>query len=270
MGKRILWFFVFVATTAIFAAEAPFFGSWKVSSHKTDFTAAKVKFEQMPNGEIKETDQGGITTTFKIDGKDYPTPTGATVAWKQLDANTWETVTKINGKVIETDTATLSADGKAASIVSKIASAEGKVSEASMTLHRVSGGPGLIGEWRGTTDVKMPDDSYLELTARGADAVVLTLSPPAMTCDARTDGGDYPCSGSAVPPGMTLSFKQTGPRSFQMVQKKEGNVLATIDGTVSDDGKTLTSSVRLGNAPASDAMKFVYDRVTSKPQTTVR
>lgn len=35
--------------------------------------------------------------------------------------------------------------------------------------------------------------------------------------------------------------------------------------TVRDVGQTLTSSVRLGDAPASDKMTFVYDLAASKP-----
>ena len=80
------------------AADAPYAGKWKMNVAKSNFGDTTVTYEQMPGGEMKTT-ADGQSYTFKTDGKDTMTPWGVTVAWKAIDANTWEMTEKTNGKV---------------------------------------------------------------------------------------------------------------------------------------------------------------------------
>jgi hypothetical protein len=51
--------------------------------------------------------------TAATDGRDYPTTAaGATVAFKAVNANTWERTAKLRDEVAETATWSVSADGK--------------------------------------------------------------------------------------------------------------------------------------------------------------
>ena len=52
------------------------------------------------------------------------------------------------------------------------------------------------------------------------------------------DGKDYPGRGN--PEVDTYSFKKTGERSYEIVQKKGGQVMYTAKTTVAADGKTRT------------------------------
>src|SRR3974377_576802 len=101
----------------------------------------------MPGGQMNLT-ADGQSYNFKMDGKDNMTPWGNTAAWKKVDDKTWEETEKTNGKLNGTSTMKMSADGKMLTIDSKRVKADGGTANDSMTLQRVSGGPGLEGKWK--------------------------------------------------------------------------------------------------------------------------
>ncbi|RZU28880.1 hypothetical protein [Edaphobacter modestus] len=68
-------------------------------------------YTQTASGEMKFTAMGQ-SYTFQMDGKDYTSLFGVTSAWKQIGGLTWEIAIKQDGKLINTTTTTLSADGK--------------------------------------------------------------------------------------------------------------------------------------------------------------
>src|SRR6476659_5139135 len=103
--------FILVMAVIGFAADQPYTGKWKLNPAKSDFGETTVTYEKTPAGEVKLT-ADGQSYTFKADGKEYPTPWGATAAWKNIDANTWESTDRINGKVISTNTLKVSSDNK--------------------------------------------------------------------------------------------------------------------------------------------------------------
>jgi len=90
------------------ATDPPYAGKWKMNIAKSDFGDTTVTYEQMSGGEMKATIDGQ-SYTFKTDGRDNMTPWGMTVAWKAVDANTWQMTEKTNGKVT---TLIVSAGGK--------------------------------------------------------------------------------------------------------------------------------------------------------------
>src|SRR5689334_3179207 len=93
------------------AADPPYVGKWKVNLAKSDFGQTTLTLESLSNGEWQST-AFGVSYKFRMDGKDYPDNMGGTASWKAVDPQTWELVAKANGRVTETDTFKLSADGK--------------------------------------------------------------------------------------------------------------------------------------------------------------
>jgi hypothetical protein len=111
-------------------AAKPFVGVWELDRFKSSYdpisTAPEkriVTFEAAGEG-IKSTARtwrnavaADVTYTAGFDGKDYPTAApGATVSFKRINANTVERTAKLNGTVAETQTWTVSADGKTMTI----------------------------------------------------------------------------------------------------------------------------------------------------------
>jgi hypothetical protein len=92
-------------------AELPYAGKWKLNFAKSDFGETTIAFTKAASGQMQFTTMGQ-SYTFQMDGKDYPALFGRTAAWKQIDANTWETTIKQDGKLIVTEASRLSPDDK--------------------------------------------------------------------------------------------------------------------------------------------------------------
>jgi hypothetical protein len=238
------------------AADLPFAGKWKMNPSKSEFGGMTMTYEQLAGGEMKATEEGQ-SFTFKLDGKDYPTPWGTTSAWKTIDAHTWESTDKVNGKVTGTDTLKLSADGKTLTVDSKNVRADGGTSNDTAVAERVSGGPGLAGTWR-TKNVKTNAPGIMDLSASGTDGLKLSFVDEGGTCTAKFDGKDAPAAGSMWPAGWTCSLTRTGAQGFDATWKKDGKAMFKESYTVSADGKSLTNVE--GPMGSTEKVKIVYDR----------
>jgi len=120
------------ARPAAAQTKDPFLGTWILDADKSQFVPGpgpedrKMIFEAKENG-IRHTTKtlnaflsttDDIDYTARFDGKDYPiTGTGLdTVSLKRIDAYTIERTGKVRGKVAETGTMKVSADGKALTV----------------------------------------------------------------------------------------------------------------------------------------------------------
>ncbi len=250
-------FMAVLATAVAFAAtDLPYAGKWKINLTKSDFGESTVTIGQTGAGQMQYT-ADGLSYTFRVDGKDYPALLGQTAAWKQIDKTTWETSTKLNGKVVATTTSRLSADGATLTMEAKGPKPGGGAFDDAVVYQRVSGGPGLPGKWK-TKNVKSSAPPIIEFAASGQDGLTVRVADFQAICAAKFDGKDYPFTGPTVPAGMTFAVKKTGSRSFEMTQKQNGKALYTDTFAVSADGKTLTDT----GSPVGVSEKYtvVYER----------
>lgn len=238
------------------AADLPYAGKWKLNVAQSDFGETTITFAQTGSGEMQFT-AVGQSYTFRMDGKDYPALFGRTASWKQIDANTWETVNKQDGNPLSTDTTRLSADGKTLTFNTKGPKPAGGTFEQTVVYERVSGGSGLAGKWK-TKNVQTSAPTVLELVPSGSDGLTVSIPDFKITSEAKFDGKDYPATGPGLPPGLTLTIQKTGPRSFDLTEKQHGKPLFKLSFTVSADGKTLTETG--GPVGVSEKFKAVYDR----------
>jgi hypothetical protein len=242
-----------VIASGLIAADAPYAGKWKMNPAKSSFGDSIITYETMPGGEIKAT-MDGMSYTFKMDGKDYPTPWGFTSSWKTVDANSWDATSKVNGKVVESGTTKLSADGKTLTVETKAQQADGSTSNNTTVFQRVSGGPGLAGKWK-TKNVRTSVPGVIELTAK-PDGLTFTYVNDGASCDAKFDGKDYPATGAMFPAGWTCMIAKSGENGLDITWKKDGKALYLSNYTVS--GKTLTE---LTSATGSgDRVKIIWEK----------
>src|SRR5207245_541140 len=199
----------------------------------------------------------GESYKFKIDGKDYPATFGSEAAWKSLGPNSWQTQWKLQGKVLTTDTLTLSPDGKTLTVNSKGLKPNGEMLDDTTVSGRVSGGPGLAGKWK-TKNLKSAAPSVLELAASGTDGLALKIVDLDLSCVGTIDGKDYPCSGPTLAPGWTAAFSNATAQGVDVNLKMHGKPLFKLSYSVSPDGKMLIES---GTATAAhEKTRVVYDR----------
>jgi hypothetical protein len=254
---RVLFAVITVAaTTTVAAADLPYAGKWKMNPAKSDFGETTTTYERLPSGEMQAT-SAGQSYKFKMDGKDYPTPFGGEAAWKSLGPTSWQTIWKLKGKVLVTDTLTLSGDGRTLTVKSQGTKPNGEAIDDTTVSERVTGGQGLAGKWK-TKNVKSASPSVLEMTPSGTDGLAFKMVDMGLACDAKLDGKDYPCSGPTLGPGWTVAFTNPGARALDMTVKMSGKVMFKMSYTVSADGKTLTEN---GTTPGTnEKTKVVYDR----------
>jgi hypothetical protein len=226
-------------------------GKWKLNAAKSDFGQLTASYEAEPGGGFKVT-MDGVSYSFKIDGKPVMTPWGTMTAWKAANATTWEVTNTTGGKPFSNDTVTLSPDGKTLTVASKMATGATSTS----TFTRVSGGPGLAGTWKAA---KMSTGAgIVEISAKGADGIVLKLADMGATCDGRLDGKPNPASGAAFPTGWTCAFTKSGGNGFTVAFNKDGKPMYASTFTVSADGKTLTE---VGGATnTKEKVRAVYEK----------
>jgi hypothetical protein len=238
------------------AGDLPYAGRWKLNVAKSDFGETTATYAKVGSDEMQFT-MAGQSYKFKVDGKDYPSLLGRSSAWKQIDPNTWETLTKQNGTLIATDTTKLSVDGNTMTVHSKGPKPAGGTFEQTTVYSRVSGGPGLEGKWK-TKNIQTSAPTVLELAPSGSDGLSVRIPDFKINADLKFDGKDYPATGPAMPPGLTLAIKKTGPRSFDLVEKQNGKPLFNLSFEVSADGKTLTETG--GPVGVDEKFKAIYER----------
>ncbi len=223
---------MFLAAAAVTAADAPYFGKWKVDSSKSKVQGT-ASIEKLPSGEYKY-DGSGFVYRFKLDGNENPMPDGGTTAWKAVDDNTWEVVNRANGKI--SGKFTLKLNGDTINATTVIPQEDGKEITQTSTLKRLSGGPGFLGKWQ-TTHFDAAD-IWLEIAPDGSDG--LKLAQPNSLCVAKFDGKPYPMTGATDGSKQTMSFRKTGAASFEAMTYIDGKPYFKDVYKVSADGKVLT------------------------------
>jgi len=248
--------FVCLAALGIAAAAPAYYGTWKLNPSKSDFGQLTVMYEQAPGGAFKAT-MDGLSYTFTMDNKPAQTPWGTTDAWKPVDATTWQTTSRANGKLVGTASIKLSPDGKTLTVNSKMMKVTGETSDSTMTFQRVSGSTGLTGTWK-AAKLQSSSPGVLSVAGKGADGLVLTFVDQNGVCDAKLDGKDYPAAGPLWPAGWTCALSPNGANAFDVSWKKDGRPMYKSTFTASADGKTLTETG--GAVGTTEKIKAVYDR----------
>jgi hypothetical protein len=238
------------------ATDHPYGGTWRLNMEKSDFAETTVTYALSAQRQIQVT-TSGQSYVAQMDGKDYPALFGGTAAWKAIDAATWETAFKQNGKLISTATTRLSPDGRSLSVNLKGPKPSGGTFDSTRIYERVSGGPGLSGAWKTKSrPVGTPD--VVELVPSGPDGLTISFPGDREHCAAKFDGQDYPMVGPIAQPGLTLALRRISARSFDVTGKQDGKPLFAFTFTVSDDGRTLTQAG--GMVGAKERFAAVYDR----------
>ena len=237
------------------AADRSYAGKWKIDLAKSDFGQTTFTIESLSGGEWQSSAMG-VTYKFKMDGADYPDGMGGTVAWKAIGADTRETVSKANDKVTAIDSFKLAADGNTLTDSTRQMKADGGELDSTTIYQRASGGPSLPGKWK--TQKISGASGTMEMVASGADGLTFKDPEMGLSCDARLDGKDYPCTGPMLPPGFTVAMKDVS-GSLELVVKKDGKPVFHSTYTASADGQSMTEI----GAPVggSDKFKLVFDRV---------
>lgn len=250
-----IWLFVTLATAATAAAQNPFAGTWKLNQEKSQLAGDTMKFGPAAGDSIELT-AGGVTYSFRVDGQNYAMPSGYLAIWRQTSPTSWTTeYRKTDGKLLSSDTWKLSGD-KNLSVTTSGVKADGDLYTDTAEYERTAGTSGLLGAWK-STQVKLSSPDEFSIQVSGLDALILKVPAMKITCEAHFDGKEVAVEGPDLPPGLRVAFSRTGPYSFRLVQKLNGNEVSSSVYTVSDDGRTMTE---VGGAPGDPPATRVWEK----------
>jgi hypothetical protein len=232
---------VLLSAIPAIAAENQFVGTWKLDLAKSNFVGDTFTYTQLQNGMMHFSDGSAVNADFGLDGKDYPDPFGQTISWKSAGDNVWNTVSKMNGKVLSEGHVELSDGGNTLTIKDHGTKPDGSSFNDETVYKRVGAGSGLAGKWR-STKVNISAPNTYVVSAPSAGAVRWEIPEYKEVVEGKTDGSDLPLSGPTAPKGLTLSIKMMGPKKLEYSVKLNGKTIAMATQTLSADGKTITET----------------------------
>lgn len=251
-----LWLFLTVAAASTAVAQSPFAGTWKLNQEKSQLAGDTLKFGPA-EGQAMVLTAGGVTYSFRVDGKNYALPSGDLAIWRQTSADGWTTeYRKADGKLLSSDDWKLSPDGKNLSVTTSGVKANGDLYTDKTEYVRTEGTSGLLGSWK-STEVKLSSPNELIMQESGLDQMILKIPALNASAEVNFDGKEVAFQGPDIPPGFRVGLTRTGPYSFRLVEKLNGTVISSSVYTVSDDGKTMTA---VGGAPGDPPSTGVWEK----------
>jgi len=237
--KKLLLALVLLAAATLFG-QTPFDGTWVV---KLD----TVKLPTQPdtyvlNKSIYECLTCVPKVTVKANGTDQGVtghPYYDTIAVHVVNASSVEIIQKKDGKVMSTETETVSADGK--TLTDKGTDTTGtKPVTWETTSTRVSTGPAgshaLSGSWR-TEKFNNVSSNGLTVTFRSTANGLRMSDQNGRSYEAKFDGNDYPILGD---PGHTkVWLRRIGTRVIEETDGRGGKIVGVSRMTVSTNGNSI-------------------------------
>jgi hypothetical protein len=241
-------------------AQSPFAGTWKMNQEKSHLAGDTMKFGPAQEQAI-ELVAGGMTYSFRTDGKTYALPSGDVAIWRQNAPDSWTTeYRKIDNKLLSTDNWKLSADGKTLTVTTSGAKANGDLYSNTVTYQRTAGTAGLFGSWKSSA-VKLSSPSELTIQVSGIERLIFKIPALKATCEADFDGKDAVVHGPDIPTGLRLALTRTGPYSFKLVEKLNGSIVDSSVYTVSADNTSVMTQV--GGTPGDPPATVIWEKQTA-------
>jgi hypothetical protein len=235
-------------------AQPPYLGAWTADYANSDRDEVVWEFVDLKSGLWDFRENGRHLVHFRIDD-DHECSDCASEPWRTLGPNTWDTGWQSPSGL--GDIASIAPDGETLSWTSRNRGSEGDVSTRFVrAFARVSGGPGLAGQWRSETERSGLAPAWIEV-GPGVDewlVVELGSTDHGTVCVLLPDGADYPCFTPLVRAQHTAAVKITAARALEVVMKREGEISAEWTLEVSLDGTTMTQTRRSASGRTIDTL----------------
>jgi len=238
------------------AADDSFIGKWKLNPDKSQFNGLTYKIEDAGGGQYRFV-FGDDAETLTLDGKGHVTKYGDTWSIKTTGPNSWESITKRDGKVTATSKWTVSEDGKTFTTMDENMRPDGSAGRSESTLKRTAGTSGLVGTWE-SESVKIMSPLSIEVAKWEGDGYSINNPAYKQHLRFKLDDKEYTPTGPRVPKGTTVSASKTGDHNMELTYMLKGKTTETDRWELSADGKTLTQTVTY--AGVSKPEVDVYDR----------
>jgi hypothetical protein len=248
----LLLLFAWLTAGAVWAADDPMVGDWKLNPQKSKLTD-EMKVTSLGGNKYAFDFGGGSPETIVVDGTDQPGNLGTTFAVTAVSPNEWTGVRKKDGRVEIKGIWKLSKDGNTLHDDFTFISDNGKTTHLVYVYERRGGGSGFAGDWVSTSE--QVDTVYVvQVRPYEGDGLSIISSSEGVTKNVKFDGRDYPNAGSGVK--TVSSVQRVNERTVDLTDKVGGKVVDTQEISLSADGKTLTMTVRALRQSEPDVLVF--------------
>lgn len=225
-----------------YASDSPWNGTWRLDPQKSHLTGQTFTYSERPNGKLHYEDGSSASFDFGLDGKEYKTWGNRTTAWSAAGQNSWDRVTRIDGKVFSKGHVALSADGKTLTETFTGTRPDGQEFHEEDVFSRVSGTDGLAGTWRTARVTGPTGPQTFVISSPAAGVLHYEIPDMKISVEGRTDGTDCALTGPTMPPGGTISFKRLSATKIKYVMKFDGKVDNEGVQSISPDGRSFTDT----------------------------
>jgi hypothetical protein len=228
-----------LATGALWAADNPFVGDWKLNPSRSKLTDV-MKVESLGANKYGFDFGGSSTEKLAVDGTDQPGLSGTTLSVTVEGPDAWKVVRKKDGRTLLTGIWKLSQDGNTLSDNYTEFQPNGSPSTVNYLYKRTAAGPGFAGTWEAT--IAMDEAFVLQIRPYEGDGLSFIRSSED-TRNVKFDGKDYPNAGRGVAQSSTSSARRVDERTLEITDKINGKITRTVQIELSPDLKMLTRTV---------------------------
>lgn len=244
-----------LATGALWAANNPFVGDWKLDPSRSKLTDV-MKVERLSSDRYTFDFVGGSPETIVIDGTDHSGMSGTTLSVSVERPDAWKVVRKKDGGVLLTANWKLSEDGNVLTDNFNEISPNGSTSTVDYVYQRKGQGTGFAGTWVSTSAV-VNFVYVLQIRPYEEDGLSITNSSSKLTRNMKQDGKDYPNSGASAAVVAASSVRRLDEHTLELTDKRSnGKVYDTQQIKLSSDLKALTMTIHTAGRDEPNILVF--------------
>lgn len=241
-----------LAAGSLWATDNPMVGDWKLNPQKSRLTD-EMKVTNLAGNKYSFDFGGGSPETIVAEGTDQPGNSGTTFAVTVVGPDEWRAVRKKDRRVQIMGIWKLSKGGNTLHDDFTFYADDGKITHLVYGYQRRGEGSGFAGDWVSTSE--QVDTVYVvEVRPYQGDGLSIISLFEGVTKNVKFDGKDYPNAGSGVK--TVSSARRVNERTVELTDKSGGNVVDMQEIGISEDGKTLTMTVRTPGRSNPDVLVF--------------
>jgi len=245
------------ATGALWAANDPFVGDWKLDPSRSKLTDV-MKVERLGSNRYAFDFGGDSPETIVIDGTDQPGISGTTLSVSVERSDAWKVVRKKDGRMLLTANWKLSKDGNTLTDNYNEISPNGSTSTVDYVYRRKGQGSGFAGTWVSTSEA-VNFVYVLQIRPYEEDGLSIIDSSSQLTKNMKLDGKDYPNIGANAAVVAASSVRRLDEHTLELTDKKSnGKVYDTQQIKLSSDLKALTMTIH--TAGRDEPAVLVFER----------
>jgi hypothetical protein len=226
------------------AQANPWDGSWKMDKSSLKFDGATFSVATDASGFT--TTRGGVASPKVVcDGKPQTTPEGMLTCTKS--GSGYAVVVTKDGKTVRKTMLSVSADGKTRTSKNERFPSDDKPYTITVISKRVSGGPGMAGEWKEVNFIESNDTGVMTIKVTG-ESVAFKETDQSKPLVCKLDG-----TPTKVDDTSNVAVKLVDPHTLKVTYSSEGKVRRENTFVLSGDGKSIVET-DVTPAPSASTM----------------